>query len=414
MMNECDVKPAAEEVLKQKPEDLLMDGGILKTILREGEGEETPREGSEVSVHYTGVLVDGTKFDSSLDRGQPFKFVVGEGKVIKGWDKTLLTMRRGEKCSVVLEPKYAYGESGSPPKIPPNATLKFEIELLDFTNATDVSKKKDGSVMKTTLKSPEKKSYEKPNFGATCTIAYSVARLSGDVLSPEQQLTYVVDEGRFPKAVETAVKSLVQGERAKFTIKPEQAYADEGCPALNIPAGETTVWTIELFDLQKLPSSWNMDLNAKLEAAESGKQRGNELFSLGKYKYAAKRYKNSLSYIEYTSGEADPEVVKKINDLKSILNLNISQCYLNLKNHKEALKAVEKVLEKEPNNIKALYRRGMARMMNQDWDLAKEDFRSILQQEPNQRSAICKLNEANAKIKLQNEKDRAIFSKMFH
>ena len=75
------------------------------------------------AVHYTGTLEDGTKFDSSVDRGDPLSFSLGQGQVIKGWDAVVATMKKGEKVVATLAPEYAYGASGSPPTIPPNATL---------------------------------------------------------------------------------------------------------------------------------------------------------------------------------------------------------------------------------------------------------------------------------------------------
>ena len=109
------------------------DGGLFKKILTPGQGNVHPLDGDEVSVHYTGRLLNGEVFDSSVDRGEYFKFKLGEGQVIKGWDKGVATMTRGEKCILTCKPEYGYGESGSPPKIPPNATLRFEVELFDWS-----------------------------------------------------------------------------------------------------------------------------------------------------------------------------------------------------------------------------------------------------------------------------------------
>ena len=81
-------------------------------------------------MHYTGTLVDGTKFDSSVDRGQPYEFRIGTGGVIKGWDEGVMTMKVGGKRKLIVPASLGYGASGSPPKIPPNSPLIFEIELL--------------------------------------------------------------------------------------------------------------------------------------------------------------------------------------------------------------------------------------------------------------------------------------------
>jgi len=109
------------------------DGGLLKKILVEGQGEESPPPGSDVEVHYVGTLhSDGSKFDSSRDRPGNFKFAVGVGQVIKGWDTGICTMKRGEKCILRCRSDYAYGDGGSPPKIPGGATLNFEVELFSW------------------------------------------------------------------------------------------------------------------------------------------------------------------------------------------------------------------------------------------------------------------------------------------
>jgi len=112
--------------------DISGDGGLLKKILQTGEGEATPQIGDEVNAHYTGTLLDGTKFDSSRDRGQVFKFPVGTGRVIKGWDEGFMTMKKGEKAILRCRSDYAYGPRGSPPKIPADATLEFDVELISF------------------------------------------------------------------------------------------------------------------------------------------------------------------------------------------------------------------------------------------------------------------------------------------
>lgn len=101
------------------------------TTLKEGTGEGA-KSGQMVTVHYTGTLKDGTKFDSSLDRNEPFSFTLGAGQVIQGWDLGVLGMKVGEKRKLVIPASLGYGSAGAGGIIPPNATLIFEVEMISF------------------------------------------------------------------------------------------------------------------------------------------------------------------------------------------------------------------------------------------------------------------------------------------
>lgn len=128
-------KKLAEEELKKKLENLTKDGfektssGLFYKITKNNPEGKKPTRGNEVEVHYTGKLTDGTKFDSSVDRGKPLKFPVGTGRVIAGWDEGIMLLKEGEKATFIIPPHIGYGERNVGP-IPANSTLIFDVELV--------------------------------------------------------------------------------------------------------------------------------------------------------------------------------------------------------------------------------------------------------------------------------------------
>lgn len=118
-------------VLGADPESVKTFSGLQYVDLVTGDGREA-HVGETAFVHYTGWLEDGTKFDSSVDRGEPFSFRLGAGRVIKGWDEGVVGMRIGTKRKLIIPPHLGYGSRGAGRIIPPNATLIFEVELLDL------------------------------------------------------------------------------------------------------------------------------------------------------------------------------------------------------------------------------------------------------------------------------------------
>lgn len=120
----------AEKAAKMEAKEIITETGLKYVDLKVGSGA-SPKKGDKVSVHYTGWLLDGKKFDSSVDQGQPFEFNIGTGQVIKGWDEGVMSMKVGGKRKLIIPPDLAYGQRAvGGGLIPANSTLIFEVELL--------------------------------------------------------------------------------------------------------------------------------------------------------------------------------------------------------------------------------------------------------------------------------------------
>ncbi|CAK8578440.1 unnamed protein product [Lathyrus sativus] len=224
--------PEEEEMVspihKVGEEKEIGKNGLKKKLVKEGEGWETPGNGDQVEVHYTGTLLDGTKFDSSRDRGTTFKFKLGQGEVIKGWDEGIKTMKKGENAIFTIPSELAYGESGSPPTIPSNATLRFDVELLSWTSVKDISK--DGGILKNIITEGEK--WENPKDLDEVFVKYEARLEDGTIISKSDGVEFTVQEGYFCPALAKAVKTMKKGEKVLLNVKPQYAFGESGKPSL--------------------------------------------------------------------------------------------------------------------------------------------------------------------------------------
>ncbi|KAG0616294.1 hypothetical protein M758_5G104200 [Ceratodon purpureus] len=233
--------------------NVLKNGGIKKMIVSHGTdpSPKTPLYGDEIKVHYTGMLPDGTVFDSSRDK-EPYVFNLGVGQVIKGWDKGVKTMRKGEQAVFTLKPEYAYGKAGRPPGVPPNTTLKFDIELLSWCSVRDVCR--DGGVMKKIIFEGE--SWETPKDPDEVTVKYVAKLDDGTIISksPDEGSQYIVKDGLFCSGISHAVKTMNKKEVVVLTIRPEYGFGPEGREATNcecvVPPNATLTIDLEVI-------SWN-------------------------------------------------------------------------------------------------------------------------------------------------------------
>ncbi|XP_061917202.1 peptidyl-prolyl cis-trans isomerase FKBP4 [Entelurus aequoreus] len=398
--------------LQMEGEDITpkKDGGVLKLIKREGTATELPMTGDKVSLHYVGTLLDGTEFDSSKNRKDPFSFELGKGQVIKAWDIGVATMKKGELCQLTCKPEYAYGVAGSPPKIPPNATLVFEMELLEF-RGEDLTEDEDGGIIRHILTRGQ--GYAKPSEGSSVEVTVE-GTCEGRVFD-ERELMFELGDGEslgLPTGVDKAIKAMEQGEEAIFHIKPKYGFGNAGNAKYNVPGGAMLQYKIKLKAFEKAKESWEMNPSEKLEQSGVVKEKGTLYFKEGKFKQASVQYKRIVSWLENESSLSE-EDDKKAKSLRLAAHLNLAMCYLKLKEHSLALENCDKALELEESNEKAVFRRGEALIGMKEFDKAKDDFQRVIQLYPSNKAAKGQMLLCQKKIREEHEKDKRTYANMF-
>jgi FK506-binding protein 4/5 len=386
------------------------DGGIVKKIIKKGEGWRKPSKGADVTVHYVGKLLDGTVFDSSRDRGEPFVFKLGVGEVIKGWDQGVESMLKGEVALLTCKPEYAYGKAGSPPKIPPDSTLQFEVELISWTEEKDITESKDGGIMKKTIKEGE--GWETPKEESRVTVRLVGKLLDGTVFEPEKEVEFTIGEEQVIEGLEVAAESMKKGEKALVTIQPKYAFGEQGNAEKGVPANTPVQYDMELVSFIKEKESWDMNAQEKLDAALKRKDQGNDLFKDNKIKRAMNKYKKAVSLLDAEYGMNDDDKIKA-KQVKLPLYLNLAACKLQTKEWKEVCENCKKALEIDSHSVKALLRRGKAYNELDEWELARKDLEAVLELDPSNADAKREMARLKKKIADQNAKDRKVFGGMF-
>lgn len=233
--------------------------GLQYSEVSAGTGD-APIAGDIVSVHYTGTLTNGVVFDSSYGRGQPIQFPLGQGQVIPGWDEGIGLMKKGGKAKLTIPPNLAYGAQGAGGVIPPNATLIFDVELVDIRKGAPAKATAVDEADYTTTASGLKY-YDflvgdgaAPTAGQSVSVHYTGWLLEGgkfdSSLDRGEPFTFNIGAGQVIPGWDEGVMSMKVGGKRQLVIPSDLAYGPGGAGGGIIPPNATLIFEVELLEVK--------------------------------------------------------------------------------------------------------------------------------------------------------------------
>jgi len=413
-------------------EQLDPSGGLKKLVLKVGHGD-SPSEGEKVSCHYSGFLrSNGEMFDSSRERGDIFKFDIGKGSVIKGWDKGIATMKIGERAILRCTSEFAYGEKGSEPKIPPNATLDFVVYLKgvqQYEPLWDIDDAKDSITKKTMTESDE---WETAKKLWTLTVTYTgrekdeKGRIWCSGTDEKIKIPYdsefesngFIPEYDHPRGFYVCLKNTKKGEQNYFKLQATEFYTfgSGGSTKFNIAANTDLFYDITVTDMEKFKmSSWEMDDGEKIPKAKELKDLANDFFKRKKLSVAKEVYKDVL---EITTNMKDDDDDKKCKDeeanaISVACHSNTALIETQLNNLSEASESIEKGLAIDPKHMKLRYRQAQLHFKLGEFSLAGTVLAELKKEFP-ENKGVKVLSVKNSRAsKEAKKKARMLAKKMF-
>ncbi|CAG0915937.1 unnamed protein product [Notodromas monacha] len=448
-------------------------GGIIKEVLTAGVGDDQPGTGDRITVHYTGRLRStGAKFDSSKDHhGPPFQFTLGKGEVIKAWDIGVASMKKGEVARLTCDSEFAYGSRGSPPQIPPDADLIFDVELISW-KGEDLTKDGDGGILRSTMVASS--GFVTPNEGAVVNI-HAVGKHEGRVFF-EKDMEFRLDLGEadeLPRGVEEALYKFHKGEKSVLKLSPQYGFGAEGNPQLGVPPNAHLVYEITLTDLTKAKDRWEMTNEEKINQGSLYKTLGTNYFQKGKLDVALQKYKKAIDFLDdgavsesdsfdldrdrssttsYEDAEEDfqgggdapeeisevsdprypetesfvpntprreppstdtPEEKKSRNEVLLAVRLNLGLVALKLGEERESVEHCSKALDIDSSNEKAYFRRGQALLKMHEPEKALKDFNKVVELNPENKAAVGQIALCKKSVVDLQNRDKKIYQKMF-
>ncbi|XP_052800902.1 peptidyl-prolyl cis-trans isomerase FKBP4-like [Mya arenaria] len=384
------------------------DKGIVKKMLTQGKGGEYPNEGDKVFYKYTAYLGDKMIkeyiFDSTEKDGKPFEYECLKGKVIRGFELAVLTMKPGERSLIFIKPEYGFGKS-VPPSVPLDTDILFDIEIIKVECA-DISSEQDKSVLKKVL--VRGKGLLHPSNG--CPVELHIKGKCGKRVFMDKDVKFKMGEGSseehgLPPFIERYLKHWKTGEEARVFFAARQAFGQEGCEKYDIgPNKDLTFW-INMKQIERVKEYWEMDYKEKMDKSVEYKEIGEKHFKGGEYELATTIYEKMLEYVQ---DDLEGEDEERRRDLVVFGNLRLAKAYLKVEKNSKARDCCDKALTFDENNLKAYLRRGMANFADGEYETAKKDFQKVLEIEPQNKPAkdqidkcIIKMDEkANSDIEL--------------
>lgn len=426
---DLDLKPW--EIKDEDPRWKTLDdkGELKKLIVRDPDETDAPRpmDGDKVICDYSGFLRDGgKKFDSSRERDEPFKFQIGKGNVIKGWDVGIATMQIGEKAILRCAPDYAYGENGSPPSIPPNSTLDFVVQLHNLEQYEDIWDIDDapGSIKKRTLK--ESEGWETPKESSTVTVDVvgkendAKGRVFLELKDAQIELPYdlefmgkgICEEYKYCRGFYKAISVIKKGETCQYKLTPTEQYTwgAAGCEEFKIAPNTGLFFEISLKDFSEVKQPWSIDDQNKLPHAKELKAKANGFFKKKKNELAKKLYKDCLDLADGIKDESEKELAKTV-----IIACHSNTALINFQANElgDAMESVKKGLELDKDHEKLLYRKAQILNKRAEYDEATKILTKLLEKSPDNKAVKNLMARNKKKAKEAQKKQRALAKKMF-
>ncbi|XP_026431576.1 70 kDa peptidyl-prolyl isomerase-like isoform X1 [Papaver somniferum] len=392
--------------------DLTNDGGILKKILKDGEGWATPKVSDEVLVKYEARFEDQTLISKSEEG---VEFYVCDGYICPAIAKAVTTMRKGEKAE--LSVKFSYGIKqvgkdafGSGYGVQSNQNMIIDLELISWKSVINVAE--DRTVIKKILREGE--GFDHPNEGSVVKVKYTCKCEDGRVIetkgSDDEPYEFICFQEHIPEGLFRAIVTMRKGEKSLVTICSD--YGSNFAVSRCAPTNKTLVYDVELLSFSKEKPHWKIETAEKIEACEKKKDEGNRLFKAGKFWCSSMKYEKAGKCVEFDHSFTDEEKTRA-NALRISCHLNNAACKLKLGDYVEASKCCTKVLELDPSNIKALYRRSQSYLETQDLEKAEIDIKKALSINPNNREVKLEYNKLRNKKKEYVKYEAQIFGTMF-